>query len=70
MSKLWEVGNISSEINIRHMSDIILNSDSIEEIPYRIQDKILVWVDNDLKGTPLKNELDIVNKLIKKIWNI
>jgi len=68
IERLYELEEIDNNINIRHISDIVLMSENIKEIPYRVKDKILVWVSNDLNGNPIKEQKEIIEKIINEIW--
>jgi len=70
MNHLYQLNKINNEINLRHMSDIILMADNEDDLKDRIKDKILLWVDNDLRGIPKQEELKIINDLINQIWEI
>lgn len=70
MHVLYTTGVIDNDINIRHISDVVLMADDEDNIPHRIKDKILVWISNDLKGTPLKEQKDTILNLINGIWSI
>jgi len=69
MQRLYQSKTIPNEINIRHISDVIMLAEDPEDIKYCIFDKILVWVNNDLKGTPIKEQYEGVKKIISEVWN-
>jgi len=69
MQKLYKISIIPSEINIRHISDIVLMAENEDDLKYRLYDKILVWVNNDLKGNPIKEQFESVKKALFEVWS-
>ena len=57
-------------INIRHLVEAIEYAPLEGEIPDVLQETILAWVDRDIDGYPLIAQTEIIEKLIREIWEL
>lgn len=66
MNELLKGGELSKEVNLRHLTEIINLSDDEKTIKSYALDRIGAWTTKDSDGTPNKTESDIIERLIVK----
>ena len=59
---------IAKIVNIRHLSEAIQFSRSEGDIRSVIEDTVLVWAERDYEGYPDGDQIELIHKVIEKIW--
>lgn len=65
MNELRTQGELSREVNTRHLSEAVEFADKESDIKLNLHDLILNWIDRDTNGKPVTEQADLIKKAIE-----